>query len=47
MWSVDALITEIGNRRPHFVGMSRLLSDRDYRVDRFANGWPQNRHIAR
>ena len=33
MWSVDALITEIGNRRPHFVGMSRLLSDRDYRVD--------------
>ena len=33
LWSVDALITEIGNRRPHFVGMSRLLSDRDYRVD--------------
>ena len=33
LWSVDALITEIGNLRPHFVGMSRLLSDRDYRVD--------------
>ena len=34
MWSVDALIAEIGNRRPPFVGMSRLLADRDYRVDR-------------
>jgi hypothetical protein len=33
MWSVDALIAEIGNRRPHFITMSRLLSDRGYRVD--------------
>lgn len=32
MWSVDALIAEIGNRRPHFIAMSRLLADRDYRV---------------
>ena len=33
MWSVDALIAEIGNRRPHFIGMSRLLADRGYRVN--------------
>jgi hypothetical protein len=33
MWSVDALIAAIGNRRPHFIAMSRLLADRDYRVD--------------
>jgi hypothetical protein len=33
MWSVDALIAEIGNRRPHFIAMSRLLSDRGYRVN--------------
>ena len=32
MWSVDALIAEIGNRRPQFIGMSRLLTDRAYRV---------------
>ena len=32
MWSVDALIAEIGNRRPHFIAMSRLLADRGYRV---------------
>jgi hypothetical protein len=32
MWSVDALIAEIGNRRPHLIAMSRLLADRDYRV---------------
>ncbi len=32
MWSVDALIAEIGGRRPHFVAMSRLLADRAYRV---------------
>ena len=34
MWSVDALIAEIGNRRPHFIAMSRLLADREYRIDR-------------
>ena len=33
MWSVDALIAEIAARRPRFVAMSRLLFDRDYRVD--------------
>ena len=33
MWSVDALIAEIGNRSPHFIAMSRLLADRDYRVN--------------
>ena len=32
MWSVDALIAEIGGRRPHFIAMSRLLADRTYRV---------------
>jgi Animal haem peroxidase len=33
MWSVDALIAEIGDRRPHLIAMSRLLADRAYRVD--------------
>jgi hypothetical protein len=33
MWSVDALIAEIGNRKPQFIGMSRLLADRTYRVN--------------
>jgi hypothetical protein len=32
MWSVDALIAAIGDRKPHFIAMSRLLADRDYRV---------------
>ena len=32
MWSVDALIGEIGRRRPHLLGMSRLLTDRGFRV---------------
>src|SRR5258708_637192 len=32
LWSVDALIAEIAVRRPHFVNMSRLLSDRAWRV---------------
>ena len=32
MWSVDALIAEIAVRRPHFIDMSRLLSDRTWRV---------------
>ena len=32
MWSVDALIAEIGDRRPQFIAMSRLLADRAYRV---------------
>jgi hypothetical protein len=32
MWSVDALIAEIAIRRPHFINMSRLLSDRAWRV---------------
>lgn len=33
MWSVDALIAEIGGRKPHFIEMSRLLADRGYRVN--------------
>ncbi|KRR24931.1 hypothetical protein CQ14_06295 [Bradyrhizobium lablabi] len=32
MWSVDALIDEISNRRPQLIAMSRLLADRAYRV---------------
>ena len=32
MWSVDALIAAIGERRPQLTAMSRLLADRDYRV---------------
>ena len=32
MWSVDALIAEIGTRRPQLIAMSRLLTDRTYRV---------------
>ncbi|XIA65097.1 peroxidase family protein [Bradyrhizobium sp. TZ2] len=36
MWSVDALIAEIGNRRPRFLGMSRLLADRSYRVNQIS-----------
>jgi hypothetical protein len=32
LWSVDALIAEIGARRPQFVAASRLLADRPYRV---------------
>jgi hypothetical protein len=32
MWSVDALIAEIAVRRPHFINMSRLLTDRAWRV---------------
>jgi hypothetical protein len=34
LWSVDALIAEIAGRRPHFIGMSRLLADRSFRVGR-------------
>ncbi len=33
MWSVDALVAEIGSRRPHFIATSRLLADRRYRAD--------------
>ena len=36
LWSVDALIAEITARRPHFIGLSRLLSDRAYRVDQIS-----------
>jgi hypothetical protein len=32
MWSVDALIAEIAARRPDFIALSRLLSDRAWRV---------------
>jgi hypothetical protein len=32
MWSVDALIAEIGRRRPQLIGASRLLNDRGFRV---------------
>src|SRR5437867_1219489 len=28
MWSVDALIAAIGDRKPHLISMSRLLADR-------------------
>ena len=38
MWSVDALIAEIGGRQPQFIAMSRLLADRAYRVDQL-RGW--------
>ena len=33
LWSVDALIAEISIRRPEFIGLSRLLADRPYRVN--------------
>ena len=33
MWSVDALIAAIGDRKPHLISMSRLLANRDYRVN--------------
>lgn len=33
MWSVDALVAEIGNRRPQLLAASRLLTDRAWRVD--------------
>jgi hypothetical protein len=36
MWSVDALIAEIGRRRPHFIEMSRLLADRRFRVSQIS-----------
>jgi len=32
LWSVNALVSEIAARRPHFIAMSRLLADRPYRV---------------
>jgi hypothetical protein len=32
LWSVNALVTELGARRPHLIGMSRLLADRPYRI---------------
>jgi hypothetical protein len=32
MWSVDALIGELGRRRPQLVAGSRLLADRGFRV---------------
>ena len=34
LWSVNALVAEIAVRRPDFVGASRLLADRPYRVSR-------------
>jgi hypothetical protein len=34
LWSIDALIAEIAARRPRFIGMSRLLADRSFRVSR-------------
>jgi hypothetical protein len=33
LWSVDALVSEIAARRPHLIGVSRLLADRCYRVN--------------
>jgi hypothetical protein len=32
LWSVNALIAEIAARRPQFIGTSRLLADRCYRI---------------
>src|SRR6202022_740037 len=32
LWSVNALVAEIGARRPQFIGTSRLLADRSYRI---------------
>ncbi len=47
MWSVDALIAEIAVRRPHFIGMSRLLADRPYpRRPARASGWLRSRPMA-
>ncbi len=34
MWSVDALIAEVGRRSPRLMAGSRLLADRAWRVDR-------------
>ena len=34
MWSVDALIAEIGHRKPQLLAGSRLLTDRAWRVGR-------------
>jgi hypothetical protein len=36
LWSVDALISEIGVRRPRFIEMSRLLADRRFRVSQIS-----------
>jgi hypothetical protein len=33
LWSVNALVAEIAARRPHLIGVSRLLADRSYRVN--------------
>jgi hypothetical protein len=32
LWSVNALVAEIAARRPQFIGTSRLLADRCYRI---------------
>jgi hypothetical protein len=32
LWSVNALVAEIAARRPQFIGTSRLLADRSYRI---------------
>jgi hypothetical protein len=32
LWSVNALVAEIAARRPHLIGVSRLLADRSYRI---------------
>ena len=37
---MDALIAEIADRRPHFIGISRLLADRPYRVRELRNWLP-------
>ena len=46
MWSVDALIAAIGNRRPHFIAGSRLLADRAYRVEQL-RAWLTAAQISR
>ena len=44
---MDALIAEIAVRRPHFVGMSRLLADRATGSTSSASGWFPNRAYGR
>ena len=44
MWSVDALIAEIGHRRPQLIAASRLLTDRAWRVDQLRE-WLASGHV--
>ena len=47
MWSVDGLIAEIGNRRPHVIGMfAPACRPRLPRRINFASGWLPSRRMA-